>query len=1165
MTKILKLEMKGFKSFAKKTVVPLGDGFNVVLGPNGSGKSNIIDALCFVLGKLSSKGMRADKTAELIYNGGKSKKPASEASVSIVFDNSDKTFPLEAAEIIVGRTVKKNGSSVYRINDRRCTRLQVVELLSHAKVDPEGYNIILQGDINKFVEMSNNERRGIIEEISGISLYEEKKHKALNELKKVDIKLNAVDIRLEERKIYLDGLRKDRDQAVKFRDVKNKEDRIQATLLHLNIKQLNSNLKRIQTKQDKLDEEIKGLKQREAQSREETETTREEIAELTQKIERGGAVKEQELFQQREMLSVEIVKQEERQRTCKEEMEKLLKRKEGMSQELQTSENKVKRMEAAVEKLKQEHKAAKTEVERMETEIQRFREAHGVEDIASIEELLTTLDADLDERREAVNVLRESQQGTLLKKERAETRLNTFGERQSKVKQVKAEHKVEMQELGEKRKCFKKLISGLNTFTTNSSSTAAKIGNLRESLLKKKEELGKQRIAQAAVKERTAASISVKRILEERNRIKGIHGTVSELAKVPSQYALALEVAAGRRLKNIVVDDDIVAAVCIKYLKTNKLGVATFLPLNKIRAHQLRPELRKLAKANGAIGFAVELVNHPSRYRKVFQYVFGTTLVVENIEVMRRIGIGATRMVTLEGDLAETSGAMSGGHRTRRPGTGFSTTEGGKHLTRLEGEVSKLESEIAVLEGDKIELQEKVDTMRAEKASLEGEIRAAEKKLHLEESDLDSDKEQRLLIEADLDLYDRALKEVEGKIRVANSELAEMKTKRDQLRQKTRGLKEPRLVAELNSFTMTREEQKTKAENIMIEIRTKELQVNDILKPELEKLRKLIGDSTKEYNDYDEESVGLKEELKDNRDIQAKHKVALEEFFKKNKKLLARRDELQTTLGDLRASTGKLEGELKAREEQDNEATIKSAEVKSQLAGLEKDFERYEGVPLLEEKKSRRALQGELDRFEEMMADMGSINMKALELYDTVEKEFNDLTGKRVILHEEKYKVHSLMEEIEGKKKKLFIDTFKLVSKNFHRIFKELAPKGEVWLLIENEESPLDDGIEIKARMSEKRALPIRSLSGGEKTLTALAFIFAIQEFEPASFYIMDEVDAALDKHNSEKFGKLLGKYSKTAQYIIVSHNDYVLGEADLLFGISMNAEGVSKITSLKV
>ncbi len=1164
MTKILKLEMKGFKSFAKKTEVPLGEGFNVVLGPNGSGKSNIIDALCFVLGKLSSKGMRADKTAELIYNGGKSKNPANEASVTMVFDNSRKVFPLEAAEIAVGRTVKMDGGSTYVINEKRCTRQQILELLSHAKIDPEGYNIILQGDINRFVEMSNDGRRALIEEISGISHYDGRKQQAMNELSRVDTKLSAADIRLEERKVYLENLHKDRDQAVKFRDAKKKEDQVRATLLHLNVKQLNSNIKRIETKQGKLDSEIKGLKQQAAQSKEKTGTTRKEIEELTGKIERGGEVKERELFTQKERLSAEIARQEERLRTCKEEMGKLLKRREGILQELQSSESRVKRAEGDIKRLRQEHTVAQTEVKRMEAEIERFKKEHEMEDVGSIEEQLSALDKELDRKREAINVLRERQQEALIKKERAETQLSTFNEQLGKVAKVKAEHKVEMQQLGEKRKRFKRLISELNTLTTESSNTAAKIGKLRERLEGKREDLGKQRVVQAAVRERSAANIAVKRILEERNRIRGIHGTVSELAQVPSQHALALEVAAGSRLNHIVVDDDAVAAECIRYLKTNKLSRATFLPLNKMQVPQLKPEVRKLGNAKGAIGFAVDLVNHSSQYKKVFQYVFGSTLVVDNIEVMRRIGIGATRMVTTEGDLAETSGAMSGGHMTRSPGAGFSTSEDNKYLGRLQEEVGKLESEIAVLEGEKVEIQEKVDAMRAEKASLEGEMLSAEKKLHLEESDLDADKEKRLLIEADLDQYGRALAELASRIRAANSGLAETKSKRDRLRESMQALKEPRLVAELNSFTKTRDGQKARAEDVMIEIRTQERQVTDMLKPETEKLGKIIEGIDKEHKDYEDEIAKIHDELKDNREIQAKYEDALREFFKKNKTLLARRDELQNTLGDLMASTGKLEGELRVREEQGNEATLRSAEVRAELAGLEKEFERYREVPLLE-KATTGALQAELSRFEEMTRGMGSINMKALELYEAVEKEFNDLTEKRVILHEEKHKVLSLIEEIEGKKKGLFLETFGVVSKNFHRIFKELAPKGEVWLIIENEESPLEGGIEIKARMSEKRALPIRSLSGGEKTITALAFIFAIQEFEPATFYILDEVDAALDKHNSEKLGKLLGKYSKTAQYIIVSHNDNVFGEADQLFGVSMDAEGISKITSLRV
>jgi len=242
MAKIIKILMRGFKSFAVKTELVLGEHFNVVLGPNGAGKSNVLDAICFVLGKGSARSMRAEKSANLIYNGGKTKKPAKEGEVSIYFDNSDKSFPSDQPVIKVTRIVRQSGQSVYKINDETRTRQQILDLMGAAKINPDGYNIILQGDIVRFVEMSGEERRKIVEDIAGISIYEEKKQKALNELNKVEEKLKEAEIILTERKTYLDELRAERDQALKFRDIKDKISQNKASFTHMKIKGKKSDL-----------------------------------------------------------------------------------------------------------------------------------------------------------------------------------------------------------------------------------------------------------------------------------------------------------------------------------------------------------------------------------------------------------------------------------------------------------------------------------------------------------------------------------------------------------------------------------------------------------------------------------------------------------------------------------------------------------------------------------------------------------------------------------------------------------------------------------------------------------------------------------------------------------------------------------------------------------
>ena len=334
MTKINKIVMKGFKSFAKHTEIMFGGDFNIVLGPNGSGKSNVLDALCFVLGKTSSKSLRAEKSANLIYNGGKSKKPAKQGEVSIYFDNSNKRFPTEDKEVKATRIVRQNGQSIYKINDKQRTRQQIVDLLSVAKINPDGYNIIMQGDIVRFVEMPPIERRMLIEEVAGISVYEEKKNKALRELEKVDEKLKEADIILTERKTYLKELEKDRNQALKFRDMDNSLKQNKASLLKLQIDKKEEEKREMQKKMDAGNEKLVNINRKINTLKKENEEKKKQIEDITKDIEEKGDVEQVKLNKEIETLKIDLAKKNIRIETCKNEINKIIKRKKDLKDNL---------------------------------------------------------------------------------------------------------------------------------------------------------------------------------------------------------------------------------------------------------------------------------------------------------------------------------------------------------------------------------------------------------------------------------------------------------------------------------------------------------------------------------------------------------------------------------------------------------------------------------------------------------------------------------------------------------------------------------------------------------------------------------------------------------------------------------------------------------------
>jgi len=1157
--------MRGFKSFAKRTELMFGGGFNCVLGPNGSGKSNILDALCFVLGRTSSKSLRAEKSANLIYNGGKTKQPMKEAEVSIYFDNSNKTFPTNDKEIKISRIVRQNGQSVYKINDKKKTRQEVVDLMSIARINPDGFNIILQGDIVSFVEMSSVERRRIVEEISGISVYEEKKDKAMRELGRVDERLNEAEIILKERETYLRELKKERNQALKFKELRDRLKENKASHIYMQIdrkeKEKTEFEKKINEKKKKLDEVDKQIKS----AKSKIEAKKREITAITKEIEEKGERQQVKLHKEVEGLKVSLASDKTRIDSCRGEIQRIKQRKGQLKGDQGEQLDRVKDLEAEKEALEKEIKDRLKEQNLLDQQLKQFRKKNEIDNADEIGKDIEELDKSVEDKEKEIQKLREQQQNMLREKDRIEFQIQSIDETIGKVLEVEKENKAEIEALKKKKEEFKKSTLELNKRLNDDSTFAAQLAEKKKRLEKAREELIKLKARNLEIKEKVSANKAVQAIIKDKRTLKGIYGTVSELGTVGTKYSLALEVAAGNKVDNVVVEDDSTAARCIKYLKDKKLGIASFIPLNKIRPKHASPELKKHLNSKGVYGLAVDLIKFDPRFKKVFSYVFGDILIVDNINVARRIGIGTAKMVTLDGDMALLSGVMRGGYRQRKKGKGmaFAEKEVLKDIDEYEEVVSSIEKALSLLEDKREENEERISRLREHKAHLEGEIIKAEKSLHLESGDLVVSKKQKKELEDDLGLVDKQLNKVNMDISKINRELANVKIKKQQLRSKINQLKNPRLVAELNAFEGKKTDVKETLIKLEAEMRNTDNQIK-IAAPEKEKIESIIKQHDKEIKEFDDEIKNLSEKIKQEQKQLVEKEKKSQQFYSKYKKLFNERSKLTD---DVNKAEHKVEAmrEVSRKTEIDmNTLSLEDARVKAELAGMQEEFKQYEGVKI-DTKRSEQVIKSEITRFENMVQNMGSVNMRALEIYDSVEKEYNALTNKKEKLSLEKNDVLAMIAEIEEKKKGLFIKTLEVVNNNFQKIFGALSKKGEAFLALENPENPFEAGLRILVRLTGKKFLDIRSLSGGEKTMTALAFIFSIQEHEPHSFYVLDEVDAALDKHNSEKLATLVRKYVEKAQYVVISHNDALISEADNLYGISMNEFGISNVTSLKI
>jgi len=1158
------LEMKGFKSFANKTELIFGENFNVVLGPNGSGKSNVLDALCFVLGKSSAKGLRAEKSANLIYNGGKTKKSAKEGTVKIEFDNSQKIFPVSEDSVKISRTIRASGQSIYKINDKTRTRQQILELLSAAKIDPDGYNIVLQGDIVHLVEMSPLERRQIIEEIAGISIYENKKEKALRELKRVEEKINEADIILTERKTYLRELKKEHDQAQKFKDLDEKIKRNKATILDRQIKDKDE--KRLELEKDikKNESQITATQEKLSSLKENIGEKKVEIEKINKEIEEKGEKDQVQIHKEIEQVRVDVALKKQRVETINQELVKLKERKD----ELERSRKEIASKIDIINKSKIDAERRITQKEKdlalIDAKIFEFKKKNKIEDAHEIDKNIEEIDKKADEIQERITYLREMQQSLLREKDRLEIQIQSIDERIAKVLSLEKENKEAIEKLKKDKEEFKKSTNELNARLNEDSSFAVQLDNARSKLLSRKEELARANARNAGIKEQIFGNKAIKSVLEQKNQIKGILGVVSQLGNVGEEYSLALGVAASQRIKSIVVDTDETAARCINYLKKNQLGIATFLPLNKLQPPIIKTELRTL-KGKGVIGLAIDLVNFDSKYSKVFQYVFGNTLVVEDVEVARRIGVGKVRMVTLLGDLIETSGAMQGGHREKAATLRFQEKETTNQLKSIELEILDLESVVAKIEKLRKENEEIISNLRSKKIELEAEILKTEKILHLDSDDMQATKSEKSKFQKELLDTDKELFKVQNELSAKNRELTDLKIKKQKLRETINELRNPRLLAEMNTFEEKKQELRDEISSLKGELKNNESEIKNIFVPEQENIEKILKQQLKEKETFELEKKDLetivKQKEKELKEMEQKEK----KFYAQFKDFFNKRTKLSNDVNDLENKVSNKNEDVRRFEMRNNNIAIEKAKVVAELEGLKEEYKLYEGVPLFKGKSEDDILR-EIHQFEKMSEDLGAVNMKALEIYDKSLTEYDNLLRKKDTLIGEREDVLVMINEVDSKKKVLFMKTFDVLNKNFSSIFSTLSVKGDAFLNLEDDNDPFNGGVEIKVRLAGKKFMDIRSLSGGEKTLTALAFLFAVQEHEPASFYILDEVDAALDKKNSEKLAELITQYSSNAQYIIISHNDGVIAAADNLYGVSMHQQtGISKVTTLKI
>jgi len=735
--------------------------------------------------------------------------------------------------------------------------------------------------------------------------------------------------------------------------------------------------------------------------------------------------------------------------------------------------------------------------------------------------------------------------------------------------------------LNKNRTHLKKLIMEISAKSNSHSELSAKIANLERERSSLVEQHMQMQSKLDASKEVIAQNRAVDTILKFKSQDSGIMGTVSELASVPTKYSTALERIGGTRLFNIVVNNDSTAVKYIKYLKENKVGSATFLPLNKINAKYKLDE--NVLNKKGVVDYALNLVKYEPKYENVFHLIFSDSIIIEDIEYAKGIGIGDYKMVSLDGDVVAKTGAMSGGFRSKKSSLGlFKDDKMQKEVNEILTRINSLKATIEHLRDEKEETEQKIYSLREEKMDVEGDIAKCEKILSIEGRDTKSINDEIETLLSDKVIMEKNLDKIKKEIGTFDEKISGLSNRKRGLKSTSSG----GVIKDLNVAQQTRDELKEKIMQLISKIDSIVIQIDNVITPENINMKKSISESEKYKEKLEKEVEDLTLEIS-KKNIKIKElKLREKEISKEYKGQIEKRDALKikrqkleekytkefTKFDSIKEKIGQIKYSLSELDTHTNtlkeELELIHEELKIELSENE-DMTKYDDlITKVEEELSKkqqdvRELQNSVNYLKTKLSSFGSINMKAIEIYDKLNEDFNLLLEKRETLNVEKKEILEFIAEIDEKKKVQFLETFQYLKEHFVKTFSKLSTKGEVELNIENEKDLFNSGVNIKVRLSKKNYLDIKSLSGGEKSITAIAFIFAVQEFNPASFYIFDEVDAALDIINTEKLGKLVKENSHKAQYIVASHSEHFIQSSQTIYGVTMNATKISGIVSL--
>ncbi len=1169
------IELENFKSFAKKTRIPLLEGYTAVTGPNGAGKSNIADAILFVLGPRSSRVIRAGKLTDLIFNGGKDKRPASETKVSLIFDNSDRLIPIDSDKVKLTRVVRVSDNvegyySYFYVNERKSSLGEFDNLLANARISADGYNFVQQGDITRIVEMTNLERRRILDDISGITKFDEEIQSAEKERLAAEENIGRLSIIYDELKKQMKQLEADREGAMKYKDLHDTLVCSQACLVVKRKESVDREIASINEQIINYTAEKEKAEAKKTELENDLTSISEELTKVEAEIADRGGEEAKQIKEKIDNLRIEIARAKDAVQNAEEMAVSLKEVRQAQNEDLKAVQKDLEELEDKLSPLKEDHKEKSGLLESKRAELTGHQDEISKSDseLSNLQKEVLELSVEVtkkDEKLHALNLELDRLNDKISRcridianlEETKKTYEFELKDAEWSIKEIKGESKASSQgtrklqeDYQSKRNKERKLLEQFQD-----------LENAVKSLTREYNQLKAEAEAVDQVRKGYTNAASVILELRDKGAIKGIHGTVAELAEVDDDYETAVNVAAGNRMQSIVVDSDAVASECISYLKKNKAGRATFLPLNRMMDG--RPRGKAILAAKSGVGFAIDLVKFEEKYRTAFWFVLGDTVVVKNLDEARKL-MGGVRLVTLEGELAEASGAMVGGTLEKNmlkfgaPSESKIEKKAAELRNAIE-ESEKIQAELAQLKTDIAELEGvlrdsaakdggesvKVSTLEAKKKEFEVKLRSIDEQLETKNKELSES----------LDLVESTSKDVER----FQEELEKTKKKKE--------TKDKKLL-EATPHELSKQLKELEAEifNLSSEVAQLNSDIQTITtQMQLVQARKQELDTGLQQTD--EKAKEQKAKAKENEEKQVQFDTELKALQKMERSmgdelnsLRTKRDSLYKKKTDCEGNIDKVATKVQTSCDFVLSLQTKVGESEKKLAEAEAELKQYESVKLPDKLPSQEDLKATVADCERQISTLGNVNLKAIDEYEDRRTRFEGLKDEIGQLDKQRSNLVKLVAELNEKKTLGFNKIFSGINENFKKIFAELSAGGDAELLLENEQEPLKGGLIIKARPRDKKVVRMEALSGGEKSLTALAFIFAIQAHEPSPFYLLDEVDMFLDGINAENVAKAVKRSAKNAQFIQISLRKITLKEADHMIGVTMQREGISDI-----